>query len=367
MEVVTPLLGAGLVAVALTDMFLIVLYLRGGTGLITPALSRLVWGALRAVGRLTGEKHGLVLAYSGPLLLVAIATVWAGLTWVGFGLMVWPALGGGIRATAGATPTDFATALYYAGFSLTTLGTGDLTPRTGGWRLATVAAAGLGFSSFTLVVTYFLSVYSALRRRNVFANALHQRTAATGSPIEYLVRLTKGAEPSRARQDFDLVLVDMVDLYESHRFYPVLHYFRHPEPRYSLARVTFVILDTYSLMQAALDPDEHGAVLADSATRGLWESTEQLLKGLSDTFLSGHHGERMPNEARLAAWRAHLGSARKRLAAEGVALGSPAVGEDRYLELRTRWQPWVDDFAARMDFRIETVMGGEPESVAADG
>lgn len=58
---------------------------------------------------------------------------------------------------------------YYSGYSLTTLGTGDIVPKTATYRLLTVLEAVLGFSTFTRTLTYFLSVYSALRQRNVFA------------------------------------------------------------------------------------------------------------------------------------------------------------------------------------------------------
>lgn len=360
MEILVQAAGVALVALALVDVFLIVLYLRGGVGLLTPLLSTLVWNLLKGVARLPRGRRDHLLSFAGPLILVAIAVAWLLMVWTGFALIVWPALGTGITASSGATSTDFATALYYAGYSLTTLGTGDLVPRTALWRLLMILEAGLGFALYTLVITYLLSVYSALRRRNVFATGLHHRTAATGSAGEYLVRLATGADPWRARGDFEVVVDGMVDLYESHQLYPILHYFRYPEAQYSIARIAFLALDTYSLMQASLDQEEHRPLLTSSATRGLWESTQQMLVGLGDTFLPDlDPDEGAASEERTIGWRDHLREVRTRLEEEGLALAPEAAAEERYVDLRRQWQPWVAAFAEHMGYPPEAVTGEE--------
>lgn len=351
-------LGVALVVVALSDVFLVVLYLRGGAGVVTPSLSSAVWWTMRRIARAFPARKDDVLSFAGPVLLVTIALVWATLVSVGFALIVWPALGTGIEATDGETSTGFATAIYYAASSLTTLGTGDLVPRTAAWRLLMVAKAAMGFSLLTLVVTYFLSVYSALQRRNTFAKSLHQRTASSGSAVEYLVRIGAGGDAPRAREEFDTILRDTVDLYESHQFYPVLHYFRYPQPVYSVARIGFVTLDAYSLLQAALDRDRYHALLTASATRGMWEGAQELLTGLGATFLPDlRPKDQEADPRRVETWRRHLQVARGRLAEEGVELSPAEEAGERYVELRSQWQPWIDAFAEHLAFPPEHVTG----------
>ena len=191
MALALQLVGAGLVLVALVDIFLAVLYARSGASLLSDRLNKVAWRLFRGVAlALPGAKgRGRLLAYAGPSLLILSITLWVVLLLVGFALIVHPALGSAIRSTSDPTSTDFATALYYAGFSLTTLGTGDIVPFTGFQRLLTVLMAGVGFSVLTLSLTFLTSVYSALVRRNTFALGLHHRTAGTADAGVLLAHL----------------------------------------------------------------------------------------------------------------------------------------------------------------------------------
>lgn len=114
----------------------------------------------RALARPAGKRKVLLLSFVGPALLVILAAFWLLLLVLGFALLYWPALGTSLEASKGGTSTDFLAALYYSGFSFTTLGLGDIEPQTALLRMLTVTEAALGFSFFTLTITYFLSVYS---------------------------------------------------------------------------------------------------------------------------------------------------------------------------------------------------------------
>src|SRR5919206_571732 len=63
----------------------------------------------------------------------------------------------GVAAAAGPTDTSWPTAFYYSGFCLTTLGTGDVVAASGPYRLLSIAESGVGFITFSMVITYFLS------------------------------------------------------------------------------------------------------------------------------------------------------------------------------------------------------------------
>ncbi len=124
-----------------------------------------------------------------PSLLVATVAMWISLLILGFALIFWPALGNQIRMETGSTPTDFATAIYYSGYALTTLGTGEITTQTSTYRLLMVLEAVIGFSVLTMTLTYFSSVYSHLIERNTFALSIHHRTAKTADAAELLARI----------------------------------------------------------------------------------------------------------------------------------------------------------------------------------
>lgn len=64
------------------------------------------------------------------------------------------------QAAGAPADTGWATAVYYSGFTLTTLGVGEIVPASAAYRLLTIAHAGIGFATFTMAIAYFLSVYS---------------------------------------------------------------------------------------------------------------------------------------------------------------------------------------------------------------
>lgn len=125
-------------------------------------VAKVVWRLFRWLAQGPPKRRDRILSYAGPTIMVTLIGVWVLLLLLGFALIVWPGLGTGIQSEQGITPTDFATALYYAGFSLGTLGTGDLVPQTSPYRLLIVIKSLLGFSVITLVLSYVLSVGSQL-------------------------------------------------------------------------------------------------------------------------------------------------------------------------------------------------------------
>lgn len=128
--------GAGLFAAVLLDVFLTVLYARMGTSLLAGPLARLTWRVVRAASASLGWSRGVVLSFCGPAILVLLVTAWsAGLT-LGAALFIHPTLGDGVRlSNDGQTPTAFRAAVYAAGNSLSVIGSGEFGPRTTPYRL----------------------------------------------------------------------------------------------------------------------------------------------------------------------------------------------------------------------------------------
>lgn len=133
-----------------------------------------------------------------------------------------PALGTAIRAWSGPTDASWATALHYSGFNLTTLGVGDVTAKTSLYRLLMVTEAAIGFASFSMVITYFLSVYSSLTGRNAFGQGLHHQAGRTGHAAILLARKADGGDLSGARRHFPSEAEFIRQTHQTHRFYPVL-------------------------------------------------------------------------------------------------------------------------------------------------
>lgn len=349
-------LGWALVALVLGDVFLTVLYARAGTGLLTPQLNNTIWWLFLGLARLRGGRRERLLTFAGPVMMLLDLVVWVVGLALGFALIVWPALGSGVQMSQGPTPTDFATALYFSGYALTTLGTGDLVPQTGPYRLLMIFEAVVGFSLFTLTITYFLSVYNALAQRNTLALGLRHRTADTGDAAEFVARLGAGGDLSGAQQTLADLAADLLQLVESHHFYPVLHYMRFREPFYAPPRIMLLVLDTASLLKSALDPERYQAVVRSAALAQVWGGSMHLLDVVADAYpaLSRPGQGQESDDGTAASWRERYHEAEAQLRAAGIATRG-AQGVDSYITLRGTWEPYIRAFADHLAYNWDMV------------
>src|SRR4051794_20339864 len=106
-------------ALVLADVFLTVLYARAGTGIISDRLARGVWLGLRRIASDRSNSH--LLSFCGPIIVVALLLTWSILLALGAALIVHPQLGTSVTSSSQRTPTDFVTAIYVAGSSLSML------------------------------------------------------------------------------------------------------------------------------------------------------------------------------------------------------------------------------------------------------
>jgi hypothetical protein len=180
-----PLAGAILLAITLADVFLTVLYARAGTGILAPRLARGVWRVFRA---LAGRRHAGILSYCGPVQLVALVLMWGALLALGSCLVIHPALGSGVKSSSGLTDTDFVTALFVAGSSISIVGASDYGPTNAGYKLLFLFNSLVGMSVTSLTLTYLMQVYSALHSRNSLGLSVQAQSGETGDAAELLAR-----------------------------------------------------------------------------------------------------------------------------------------------------------------------------------
>lgn len=282
--------GAAVMLLFLADIFLTVLYARAGTGFIAPSWDRAIWSLFRAVANQSGRRRGAVLSFAGPFIVVSLVGLWAlGLT-VGAALQIRPELGTAIRPSSGATPTDFITALLVAGNSLSIVGGGDYAPHTTGTRLLYLINSLVGASVMSLVLSYLVQVYSALRERNALALTIDLMTGSTGDAAEMLARLGPNGDYSNATSELGNLVQPLAATKEAHHFYPLLFYFRFGEHRYSASRLGFVLLDLTTLIDTALDQQEHATFIRSAAVDSLRRCALLLLQTLDEQFSTGNKG-----------------------------------------------------------------------------
>jgi hypothetical protein len=186
---VEPIAGAVLTVVTLLDIFLTVLYARAGTALFSTAVSRAIWAVFRLVSRPFGRNRGRVLSLCGPVILVAMIFTWAAALALGSALIMHPHLGGGIRAGEGPTPRDFMSALYAAGNSVSFVRASDFKPQSTAFQALYMLTSLIGMSVMSLVLTYVMQIYNALRSRNALRLAIQTLSDEVGDAAELIAGL----------------------------------------------------------------------------------------------------------------------------------------------------------------------------------
>ena len=165
---ILTLLGAALLVVVLFDMATTTLTMRGAG----PLTSRIMHGMWRGLLSTVPPGAHRRLAAGGIVIVVTSIMGWVILLWIGWSLVF---LGGrgAVIATNSGLPAGFRDIVYFAGFTLFTLGLGDFRPAGSGWQIVTAACAANGLLALTMAVTYLMPVLSAATAKRQLAAGIH--------------------------------------------------------------------------------------------------------------------------------------------------------------------------------------------------
>jgi hypothetical protein len=348
---IEQILGAALMLLFLADIFLTVLYARAGSGLLAPRWNRGIWALLHGVAKLLGRRRGTLLSLAGPLIVVSLIGFWAfGLTF-GAALVIQPDLGTAIRPSSGDAPRDFVTALVVAGNSLSIVGGGDFSPHTSGTRLLFLINSLIGASVLSLVLSYLVQVYSALRERNTLALTVDLLTDGTGHAAVMLARLMPGGDPSDLKSTLGNLVGSLAATKEAHHFYPLLFYFRFEEPRYAVSRLSFVLLDTVTLIETALDQRRYGNLARSASVAAIRHGARMLLETLNAHFPTAD--DRTDVAIETVFFQGSYLEATQILEHAGIAVR--LEGRDTYVDRRRRWQPLVRRVAPTLGYTMSEI------------
>ncbi|WP_296606628.1 potassium channel family protein [Nocardioides sp.] len=330
-------------AVTLADVFYTVLFPGSGRGPVRRPLSRSIRWLFRRTRRLPKGRRQRLLAYAGPAEVTLTLLSWFVLLLAGWAAIYHPALGGPVTAAQGATDQSWGTAVYFSGYNLTTLGLGDLVATTPAYRVLVVVEAGTGFTTFTLAISYFVSVYGTLAGRNSFAMALHDRSRGTGHGSTIVAALWAEG-PVAATVDLHSMAAGLRELVQTHSSYPVLRSFHYQREYDALPRMLLTCWETATLLRTTVDvrdgsrPELTGSDVAEIEVAAT-TMTERVTG-------SGPGDVPTPDEEQLERWRRHHQRMERDLHAAGVPLLSGAT--DRYLAARARWDPRLSHLAHRL-------------------
>jgi hypothetical protein len=240
-RVLVFVVGFGLVAWTIVSAIRTVILPRSAQSTITRTVFRVVRIPFRwfASERRDYAERDRVMAMFAPIALVTLAGVWLALITFGYGLMFWGVDGGAVGG-----------GFDLSGSSITTLGIADA--ETAFEQFLAVTEAGWGLFIITLLITYLPSMYGAFQRRETEVALLEVRAGNPPSAVEFIIR----HHTIGWLGDVDDTMFRwerwFAELDESHTSYAALPFFRSPQPSRSWVTAAGTMLDTASLMAAAV-------------------------------------------------------------------------------------------------------------------
>ena len=203
-----------------------------------------LWSAIARKMR-PGNRREFYLSYYGPLSLILLLIIWAGVLILALALMQW---GMSLPMNAPEKVASFGTYLYMSGTTFFTLGLGDVTPLSGMGRFLAVAEAGGGFGFLALIIGYVPIIYQAFSRREINISLLDARAGSPPCATEMLrrhYRTQRVEELVQFMRDWERWSAELL---ESHLSYPVLTYYRSQHERQSWLAALTTVLDTCALL-----------------------------------------------------------------------------------------------------------------------
>ena len=270
-----PLLvgGAAVIAVVMYDVVLTTLSVGNPSGPVTGRLARGLW----AVGLRT-RRAGLLQALGIGLMLLIVVTWLLGL-WAGWAMVFNAAPAAVVDSTTGRVAGAWER-IYFAGYTLFTLGNGEFRPDGTPWQLLTVVALLNGLALASLSITYLVPVTAAALERRQLAATI----AAMGErPDTALVRAWDGTGFGMLQHHLMSLGPQLALLTQRHLGYPVLHYFHSSDRKTAAAPMIAVLDELLTVLQFGVAEQARPPA---SVTEPFRAELTQFLDTLRSAFIS---------------------------------------------------------------------------------
>lgn len=229
MDVVLTVLGIGLIAVAARDVFE-TLFHPAGRGIFGRWIVRGVWSVTSRL-RPHGDSTPVL---AGPLGYIAVLAAWTSMLAVGWALILLPHLPDGFIFGPGLPPSEhesFGDALYISLVNLTSLGYGDISPAAWGLRILGPVETLFGLGLLTVSISWLVSIYGALLRRDSFAHEVHLTREAEQRLGEKLA----DADPELLERMLTSFTEQLIATRRDLIHFPITHYFRSEDDQLALS------------------------------------------------------------------------------------------------------------------------------------
>jgi Ion channel len=360
-DVLSTIAGCSILFLVGFDVYGTILHARARSGPVSETLNRGVWRLTRSLAfRLSrGRRHQLLNAV-GPLLLPTLIAILIALLMFGFALIYWPHLPEDFSVDEKAKSPRWIEALYFSGITLTTLGYGDIAPRSTAMRLVALSESSVGLFSISLAVTYLITVAGALERKRIVASSFYHQAEEGADAASFIARHFVNGKFYGLENIFAQAARDLRGLLESHVEHPVIHYFHPIEVHKSLPRILFLVLETSSILQCCVDAEKYPETCRRPEVRTLDETARYVL-GQLVVFLglvgASEYLEEAP-VAEPARWQVRYRQTMMRLSEAGIQVrADSAVGLRRYYENRLYWEKRLGLFSRFLGYDWDEITG----------
>jgi len=221
-------LGVMLLFVTAIDLIVTSLSVRGA-GFITKRLSKTIWTVFLFIHKKTGA--GKLLELGGAFILVSILINWLLLIWVSASLL-FISRPDSLMNVETNSPTTIISKIFYTGYTLSTLGLGDIEPYGPFWEILTAILSFTGLILISIAITYLIPVVSGeikKRRISVYITTL-------GCSVEaILINYWNGKNFKELEQPFISLTGNIILHAQNHKAYSVLHFFHSSDKKEAFA------------------------------------------------------------------------------------------------------------------------------------
>jgi hypothetical protein len=250
---------------------LIVPRLAGGRLMIW--VDRLVHGTFEVVTKPVKDyrRRDRRMAAEAAILLICQLLAWLAVGYIGFTLMLWPFVAGGVTRAF----DDIGPATWFIG---------DSSVHGAAERVIQYSAAFFGLVTVTLQIAYLPTLYSAFNRRETDIALLNARSGVPSWGPELLARTHYALGSGTSTIDTLPAFYEQwerwaADIAESHTTYLPLVRFRSPRPLSSWVTALLAVLDSAALY-LALSPDAAPTVPARLCLRSGFQCFTEIARAL---------------------------------------------------------------------------------------
>ncbi|WP_194778371.1 two pore domain potassium channel family protein [Pararhodonellum marinum] len=220
------LAGTLILLILAIDVFLTVIHIGGG-GIISKPFTHFIWWIFSLFSG--HNPTSPLLRYAGGVILVMLFFFWLFIIWLGFSLVF---LGDpdSVIDTITEVSSNEVGKIYFVGYTLTSLGNGDLKAATDAWKIVT-NIMGMGSMFFVgLAISYLLPVLQAAVSERTLSTYIYQ---LGNTPEEIILNGWNGKNFNSLHQRFSTLETMILKSSELLLAYPILQYFHAVKREYS--------------------------------------------------------------------------------------------------------------------------------------